>query len=222
MQKALREHSTITLDAGTDGPPSHPSEPWTESLTGYPRPGTPSEQPFVPGVAPDPDRVLVAFASQGGSTAEIAQAVGIVLLEAGCDIDVRPARQVDRLTGFTAVVVGSGLYHGAWLPEAFKFLQRHRIALGGIPAWLFDSGPLDSSAEGRLLPLPTGVANLARSIGVRGHNTFGGSLGITGLSLEERMLVLEGHGGDYRNFDDVRSWAARIAHELARERAGRA
>ena len=222
MHKALREHSTIMLDAATDGLPSHPSEPRHEVGSGYPRPGTPPERPPVPEVAPGPDRILVAFASQGGSTAEIAQTVGIVLLEAGCDIDVRPARQVDRLTGFTAVVVGSGLYHGAWLPEAFKFLQRHRVALGGIPVWLFDSGPLDCSAEGRLMPLPAGVANLARSIGARGHNTFGGKLGITGLSLEERMLVLEGHGGDYRNFDDVRSWATRIAHELARERTGRA
>jgi len=222
MQKTLREQSTITLHAGTDSLPSHASEPWHETGTGRVRPGTPSYGSSAHGMVPGPDRVLVAFASQGGSTAEIAQTVGIVLLEAGCDIDVRPARQVDRLTGFTAVVVGSGLYHGAWLPEAFKFLQRHRVTLGGVPVWLFDSGPLDCSAEGRLLPLPTGVANLARSIGARGHNTFGGKLGITGLSLEERMLVLEGHGGDYRNFDDVRSWATQIAHELARERAPRA
>ncbi len=167
------------------------------------------------------DRVLVAFASQGGSTAEIAQAVGMALLDAGCDIDVRPARQVDRLAGFTAVVVGSGLYHGTWLPEAFKFLQRHRRTLARLPVWLFDSGPLDTSAEERLLPLPTGVANLARSIGERGHITFGGKLGLTGLNMEERMLVLEGHGGDYRNFDDVRTWAERIAADLARERSER-
>jgi menaquinone-dependent protoporphyrinogen oxidase len=222
MQMALREQSTMTLDAGRDGPPAHASEEWHEGGTERAQPGTPQDRPSAHGLVPGPDRVLVAFASQGGSTAEIAQTVGIVLLEAGCDIDVRPARQVERLTGFTAVVVGSGLYHGAWLPEAFKFLQRHRVALSDVPVWLFDSGPLDCSAEGRLLPLPTGVANLARSIGARGHNTFGGKLGITGLSLEERMLVLEGHGGDYRNFDDVRSWAGRIAHELARDRAARA
>ena len=222
MQKALQRQSTITLGAGADGRPSHASEPWHEVGTEPARPGTPSDVPPAHGMVPGPDRVLVAFASQGGSTSEIAQAVGIVLLEEGCDIDVRPARQVDRLTGFTAVVVGSGLYHGAWLPEAFKFLQRHRAALSGIPLWLFDSGPLDCSAEDRLLPLPAGVANLARSIGARGHITFGGRLGITALSLEERMLVLEGHGGDYRNFEDVRSWASRVAHELARERIGRA
>lgn len=167
------------------------------------------------------DRVIVAFASQGGSTAEIAQAVGIALLEAGCDIDVRPARQVDRLAGFTAVIVGSGLYHGAWLPEAFKFLQRHRRTLTTLPVWLFDSGPLDTSAGERLLPLPAGVANLARDIGARGHITFGGKLGLTGLNMEERMLVLEGHGGDYRNFDDVRAWAERIAVELARDSSAR-
>jgi menaquinone-dependent protoporphyrinogen oxidase len=179
-------------------------------------------EPLVPTPGGNaPDRVLVTFASQGGSTAEIAQAIGIVLLESGCDIDVRPARQVDRLTGFSAVIVGSGLYHGVWLPEAFKFLQRHRRSLAALPVWLFDSGPLDTSAEDRLLPLPTGVANFARGIGARGHITFGGKLGLSGLNQEERMLVLEGHGGDYRNFDDVRAWAGRIAAELARDRSER-
>ncbi len=165
------------------------------------------------------DRVLIAYASQGGSTAQIAQAIGLALLDAGCDIDVRPARQVERLTGFTCVVVGSALYHGVWLPEAFKFLRRHRAALAKLPVWLFDSGPLDRSAEGHLLPLPRGVATLAASIGVRGHITFGGKLGRTDLTVAERLLVIEGRGGDYRNFEDIRGWAEQIARALAAERA---
>ncbi len=169
------------------------------------------------GDRPPRARVLVAFSSQGGSTAEIAQVIGITLLEQGCDVDVRPARQVESVAGFTGIVVGSGLYHGVWLPEAFKFLQRHRRPLASMPVWLFDSGPLDCSAEERLLPLTPGVASLARAIGARGHMTFGGKLGVTGLSLEERMLVLAGKAGDFRNFDDVREWAGRIADDLARE-----
>jgi menaquinone-dependent protoporphyrinogen oxidase len=169
-------------------------------------------------VAAGPARVLIAYASQGGSTAQIAQAIGHTLLEAGCDVDVRPVREVERLTGYSAVIVGSALYHGVWLAEAFKFLQHQRRVLATLPVWLFDSGPLDRSAEERLLPLPHGVAALARAIGVRGHMTFGGRLEPAGLSLEERLLLLEGRGGDYRNFDDVRAWAAGIAQELARYR----
>lgn len=172
------------------------------------------------GDVPPRARVLVVFASQGGSTAEIAQAIGICLLEAGCDVDVRPARQVESLAGFTAVVVGSGLYHGVWLAEAFKFLQRHRRTLASLPVWLFDSGPLDCSAEQHLLPLTPGVASLARALGVRGHITFGGKLGVTGLTVEERVLVLEGKAGDFRNFDDVREWAERIGEDLVRATAG--
>ena len=168
---------------------------------------------------PAPDRVLVAYASTGGSTAQIAQEIGIALLESGCDIDVRPARQVERLTGFTCVIVGSALYHGAWLPEAFKFLQHHRAELARLPVWLFDSGPLDRSAEGHLLPLPRGVASLTRSIGIRGHMTFGGRLGRTDLTVAERLLVIEGRGGDFRNFPDIRDWAEQIASELAAARA---
>ena len=176
----------------------------------------PSPDAGTCGDRPPRARVLVAFASQGGSTAEIAQAVGIALLEAGCDVDVRPARQVESVAGFTAIIVGSGLYHGVWLPEAFKFLQRHRRTLASVPVWLFDSGPLDCSAEECLLPLTPGVASLARTIGARGHMTFGGKLTVTGLTAEERMLVLAGMAGDFRNFDDVRSWTSQIAVDLAR------
>jgi menaquinone-dependent protoporphyrinogen oxidase len=169
---------------------------------------------------PGRPRVLIAYASQGGSTAEIAQAIGIALIESGCDIDVRPVRQVQQLTGFEAVIVGSALYHGVWLPDAFKFLRRRRDQLATLPVWLFDSGPLDRSAEDRLLPLPSGVAALAAAIGVRGHTTFGGRLGRTDLTVAERLLVMEGLGGDYRNFPDIRAWAQLIARELTTQAPG--
>ncbi len=170
------------------------------------------------GCPPDrnPHRVLVTYASSGGSTAEIAQALAGPLLEAGYDIDVDPVRHVKSIDRFTALVIGSALYHGFWLPDAFKFLVHHRRALATRPVWLFDSGPLDRSAEENILALPRGVADIARSIGVRGHATFGGRLGRTGLTTAERLLVLEGRGGDYRNFEDVRAWAVMIVRELAR------
>lgn len=162
-----------------------------------------------------PKRVLVAYASKGGSTAEIAHAIGGALLESGLDIDVQPVRHVEGLDAYDAVIVGSAVYHGTWQPDAFKFLRHRREQLRRLPVWLFDSGPLDRSAEHRLLLLPGGIADLAATIGVRGHITFGGRLGGTGLSTAERMLIIEGHGGDYRNFDDIRGWATGVARDLA-------
>ena len=161
-----------------------------------------------------PRRVLIAYASKGGSTAEIAHAIGGALLEAGLDIDVLPVRHVHSLDGYSAVILGSAIYHGTWQPDAFKFLRHRREQLRRLPVWLFDSGPLDRSAEHRVLLLPAGVADLAIAIGVRGHVTFGGRLGGTGLSMAERMLIIEGRGGDYRNFDDIRAWATDVARDL--------
>ena len=48
--------------------------------------------------------------------------------------------------------------------------------------------------------------------------TFGGRLGRTDLTVAERLLVIEGRGGDYRNFPDIRAWAEQIATELAAAR----
>jgi menaquinone-dependent protoporphyrinogen oxidase len=51
-------------------------------------------------------RILVAYASPGGSTAEIAQAVGKELQSAGYGIDVIEMKSVSSLEGYNAVVIG--------------------------------------------------------------------------------------------------------------------
>jgi menaquinone-dependent protoporphyrinogen oxidase len=43
------------------------------------------------------DRVLVASGSKFGSTAEIAEAIATTLRNAGLDLDVKPARDVQSL-----------------------------------------------------------------------------------------------------------------------------
>jgi menaquinone-dependent protoporphyrinogen oxidase len=53
---------------------------------------------------------------------------------------------------------------------------------------------------------------------------FGGRLQRDDLGLAERALVamIEAEAGDFRDFDEVDAWAARVADELRRiERGGR-
>ncbi|MFB4298512.1 flavodoxin domain-containing protein [Actinomadura sp. NTSP31] len=158
-------------------------------------------------------RVLVAYASERGGTAEMAEWIGSELLRIGVDAEVCPAGTITTLDGYDAVVVGGALYAGRWHREARHFVRHHADALARRPVWLFSSGPLDHSAEeGEIAPVP-GVAKFARRIGARGHATFGGRLdrdarGFLASKIAQRS------GGDYRDRDQVRAWTEGIATDL--------
>lgn len=158
-------------------------------------------------------RVLVAYASERGGTAEIAEWVGAELRRAGVEADVRPAGEVTALDGYDAAVVGGALYAGRWHREARRFVRHHAAALAQRPVWLFSSGPLDHTAEEKEIVPVRGVAKFADRVGARGHATFGGRLdpGAKGFMASK---VAKRSAGDYRDRDHVAGWAAGIAREL--------
>src|SRR5689334_14503374 len=86
-------------------------------------------------------RVLVAFASKYGSTADIAEIICQTLREAGFDTDVLPADQTGLVSEYDAVVLGSAVYMGQWRKEAVTFLEANERSLSRIPVWFFSSGP---------------------------------------------------------------------------------
>ena len=86
--------------------------------------------------------VLVAYASNHGSTREIAEAISGSLEKAGLRAHLRPAIEVDDLDGYDAVVLGAPIYMGRWQRHAHAFLRRHRSALAERPLAVFALGPL--------------------------------------------------------------------------------
>jgi len=82
-------------------------------------------------------RVLVAYDSKHGSTADIAEKIGDVLCENGFRVDMRPALKVEDISPYDAIVIGSPLYYATFLPGALKFLERHRNILAVKKAALF-------------------------------------------------------------------------------------
>ncbi len=84
------------------------------------------------------------------------------------------------------------------------------------------SGPLDDSAERQEIPLPKNIVGPAASAGVRGHATFGGKLAPDASGFIASKMAQQGRAGDFRNFEQIRVWAERIAEELRNGQVARA
>ncbi|GIG36687.1 flavodoxin domain-containing protein [Cellulomonas pakistanensis] len=168
-------------------------------------------------------RVLVTVASRHGGTREIGAEVAEVLRAAGHDVAEVEPDDVETLDGYDAVVLGSAVYVGRLAAALRDLVDRQGARLAARPTWLFWSGRVGEP------PLPAGepddVRVVARRVGARDVVAFGGRLERDGLGLAERALVamIEAQPGDFRDFDEVDAWAARVAADLGKiERVGRA
>ncbi|MCL5951190.1 MAG: flavodoxin domain-containing protein [Chloroflexi bacterium] len=83
------------------------------------------------------NRILVAYATYAGSTAEVAAEIGKMLGQRGFSVDVKPIKEKPSLDGYTAVLVGSAVQRGKWLPEAVDFVKTNQGALNRVPVALF-------------------------------------------------------------------------------------
>jgi len=93
-------------------------------------------------------KVLVAYATKNGSTAEVADAIADVLRQGGHTVTVAPAGNVRRrVDDFDLVVLGGALYSGRWHSRAHRFLRRHRGELDGPAVAIFGMGPRNDTAD---------------------------------------------------------------------------
>ena len=160
--------------------------------------------------------VLVAVASRHGATASIAEEIASVLRRElpEAQVEVRDAADPGDLTRFDAVLVGSAIYMGRWLPAARHLVESHRAQLAAVPLWMFSSGPLGDPP--RPLDDLTAVAALGASVAARGHQVFSGRLDPADLRWPERLAVRAVHSpsGDFRDHEAIRAWALQVAADL--------
>jgi menaquinone-dependent protoporphyrinogen oxidase len=165
-------------------------------------------------------RVLVAYATKYGATAEIAERIGNELRQFGLEVDVEQADHMTDVTPYTAVVLGSAVYAGMWRKEAVRFLEEHEAALAERMVWFFSSGP---TGEGDPLELmhgwrfPEAQQPIADRIKPRDIALFHGDIDMKKLNIAEKLVVraVKGQGGDFRDWDLISTWAKRVGETIA-------
>jgi menaquinone-dependent protoporphyrinogen oxidase len=157
--------------------------------------------------------VLVTYASKHGSTAQVAKRIALALVGSGVKADVLPVRDVGDIGRYEAVVLGSSVYFGKWAAEAVGFADHNRTTLAKRPVWLFSVGPLGEQPRSD----PAEVARIMMSIKAVDHHLFAGALNVSGLSFLERVIVkgVKAPTGDFRDWNEIDSWATTIARQLS-------
>jgi menaquinone-dependent protoporphyrinogen oxidase len=163
-------------------------------------------------------RVLVAYGSKHGATAEIAEHIGTILREEGHDAVVAPAGTSPDPAAFDAVVLGSAVYAARWRRDARAFLERLGPQNGGFPVWLFSSGPGadDTPDPANKWMHPAKVRAAGERLGARDQVVFGGRVPPEPGNFVERAMLKKTPEDkrDARDFGAVAAWARSIASEL--------
>lgn len=157
-------------------------------------------------------RILVAYASKLGSTAEIAESIATHLRSEGHHASACPARDVKGLDGWDAVVLGSALYAAHWRRDARRFTARFHDQLAARPLWLFSSGPLDAGLAVADLPITEHGAEVTAGLAPLGHHTFGGCLRAD-ADIDPQVLATHPIG-DFRDWGAIRAYAGEIAEAI--------
>lgn len=170
------------------------------------------------------NKVLITYASRAGSTAGVAEFIGKTLTESGLDVDVLPMQDVRDLTPYQAVVAGSAIQRQKWLPEAMRFVQKHKEALARRPVATFmvcmtlamknEQWREQAGVEAWLEPVRKTVRPVSEGY-------FAGALDISKIPswvdrIKFRVSVMLGiwSEGDHRDWTKIEAWARAFPAKL--------
>ena len=170
--------------------------------------------------------ILVAYATDHGSTRGVADRIAGRLQQRGADAEARAVADVLSVSRYEAVVLGSAIHGGNWLPSARQFADRNAASLRERPVWLFSVSTLGD--EESMFPARVAdrlralrketpeITQLRRLLRPREHRNFAGAIARSDWPATGRAFfrATGGRYGDHRNWPAIDAWADLIASQL--------
>lgn len=162
------------------------------------------------------NKVLVAYASRAGATAEVAEEVGKVLAAEGLMVDVLPVQKVDSLEPYGALVLGSAVRISRLIPETMRFARKFSRQFKGLKAVYFvscltmykDTHEARKTVMSYLKPL----VKLKEPLEI---GLFGGAMVPEKIPGFWSKIMMNAERGDYRDWELIREWARGVASKLS-------
>jgi menaquinone-dependent protoporphyrinogen oxidase len=163
------------------------------------------------------NRILIAYGTRAGSTQEIAERIGDILREAGAEVHVRDISEINDISDYQSVIVGSAIRIGNLIPETVNFAQkfRHDLVSKTTAYFVVCMTMCEDTPENRHIVKqylePLGAIKEPVSVGL-----FAGKIDRSRIEPFWRFMlsqVMEGQmpEGDFRDWYAIGAWA----HELA-------
>jgi len=175
-------------------------------------------------------KILIAYDTIHGSTAEVAAQIGVGLCDRGFKVDVKWVGDVSDVAEYEGFIVASAIYKFGWLPDAQAFLEQYQEQLAAKKTALFIVGASmsEDTPETRAAvqksfvdPILSKYPNISPvSIGL-----FGGAIDFTKekYSLFEKIVLRilgfilrlpDKNKADWRNRDTIDAWAAEVGDQM--------
>lgn len=161
-------------------------------------------------------QILIAYATKAGSTAEIAQFIGQTLCENGAAVDVRPIKEVRALDGYQAVILGSAIRMGRWLPEAVQFVEAHKTELSQMPTAYFLVSLFLSEGTDEIRKTVAAYLDPVREVlEPDAIGLFPGKMDYSKLSWLDRQAakMVKASEGDHRDWQAIRAWTTALQQD---------
>ena len=161
-------------------------------------------------------KILITYATKAGSTVEIAAVIGESLSKRNFQVDVKPVSENPALDGYQAVLMGSAIRMGSWLPEAVDFVRKNQTTLNQLPTSIFTVHMLnyrdDETSRTARQAYTAPVRELLPSAD---EVFFRGNMDYKTLSFLDRMIAKavadpNNPPGDFRDWDAIRGWAGAL------------
>jgi len=165
-------------------------------------------------------RLLVAYASKCGATAEIADRMAQDLCSGGFQADLRSADQVRDLADYRAVILGTAIYMGRPLAAAGKFVERLLAPRPDLPLALFSvSLTMKENTPANREAALSNLESLTGQVSPRVLGLFPGRIDFDTLPPLYRMFArADSEGtlaeGDYRDWDEIDRWAREAQQQI--------
>ncbi len=203
------------------------------TLFGSYMPGAPQEAAATPGIFPERQclskntndkRILVAYASEYGSTGDVAVTIGKTLCKQGFNVDILQIKNVKDISGYDAFVIGSPIQYDDWKNEAKKFIKTYGSRLQNFPvAYFFTCLTLSKRKRKNLDEAEKYADKISKTSACVNAIDVGKFTGVldykkiplfTSLVARFIFFFLDITEGDYRDWKTIEAWARKVGTKI--------